>query len=234
MTLSDFCISPTEFAIGLLPQGNTQDIVSYYSTCTGTDPTAEYVAAATGAIRAMNETTVALLGNQCQGNTDLELVLGNLTVSQSLIDEVVALGQCEPSYNQVNDLLHNAVCFQLFTGFYIMWVCQYVISLGVFCLLVVSCIIYQYFGTYWGLKQEDVDKMIGNPAELLLSPEVGTSTGTNTGTRNSRHSRGRGDSEGLRVQAPVRATPASTTLMPNNTYATPIINYDLPATESSE
>mgnify|MGYP003385543335 CR=1 FL=1 len=196
---------------------------------------AEYISGANEAIHTMNETVTALLADQCQGSQELEYVQGNLTISQEYLNQIEYLSQCSAYYTEANDLLHNAVCFQLFTGFYIMWVCQYVISLGVFCLLVVSCIIYQYFGTYWGMVKEDLDAMVGHLEEGLLpvgggsssthgesgllsnaifgTSDIGTGSNTNTNTGSG--------------------SVASVTLTPNNTYVNPIINYGVSTAATS-
>jgi hypothetical protein len=220
MVISDFCISPTEYAINLLPPGDTQDIVSYYSTCSGTDPMQEYISGANSALQTMNQTVTALLETaQCQGNQDLIYVQGNLTLSQEYLNQIDYLSECQAYYDQTNDLLHNAVCFQLFTGFYIVWVCQYVISLGVFLLLVVSCIIYQYFGTYWGMEKADLDMMVHH---------------MEAGQRPGRQASSGGQLRTLLFGPEQTASDrGNSVLSPANSYAAPNIDYESGAGSSS-
>ena len=231
MVLSDFCMSPTEYAVNLLEPGSTRDMVSYYSTCSGTDPVVEYLSDANAAVAAMDDLVNTLLGGSCQGDQEMLYVQGNLSLANATLIEVETLSQCGPYYNQANDLLHNAVCFNLFTGFYIAWVCQYVISGGVFLLLLVSTMIYQFFGPYWYMEQADLDNMVNSLEERLLPPEDNSSTlqPTIPGHEPSPNSGAQVTSPGAYVYAPlsydspagVSAPQVASTELSNDTSVSP-------------
>lgn len=168
MVISDFCMSPTQYAINLIPTGDTQDIVAYYTTCSGSDPLEPYLSQAVDSLNELNNSVSSLLTYQCPGDSQLLYIQGNLTLANTTLAAVDVLTTCEPYVEESNDFLHNALCFQLFTGSYILWVCQFVISGGVFVLLVLSTFIYQYFGTYWHMEKADLDNLVHSMEEGLI------------------------------------------------------------------
>ena len=169
MLLSDFCMEPIQNTMLVLPVGTTQNITSYYLTCTGVNPTQEYIDSSYAAITSMNDTLNTILAsNSCPlATSELIYVQQNLTVSYNILNDITALSSCPPIQSELSSFLENTTCYQIFVGMYIVWVCQYVISGATFFVLITASIIYHYFGRYWNMEQQDLD-LITNDLEVGL------------------------------------------------------------------
>ena len=171
MLLSDFCVEPIRNTMLVLPPGTSQNITSFYLTCTGANPTQEYIDASYSAISSMNSTINYLLDNNvCPlAINELNYVQQNLTISYQILNDITFLSSCPPIQSELSSFLENTTCYQLFVGMYIVWICQYVISGTTFLVLITASIIYHYFGRYWNMKQEDLD-LLTNDLEVGLVP----------------------------------------------------------------
>ena len=185
MTMSDFCMTPINNTIPLIPPGTNQQVIEYYLTCSGTNPFEDDIQEAYNATALLKASVDTLLSTSCPGNQDLLYVRGNISIINLYLDNITAISDCPPYQEQSDKMLNNAICYQLFIGTYITWICQYVISMGIFFLLITSSTIYYYFGRYWGMEKEDVDNIVasleekntGDPGEV--NQNIGNATQRN-------------------------------------------------------
>jgi Tweety len=142
--LADFCMNPTNNLLTAAPAGTTYDIVSYYSTCVGTDPLTGSLSGAQDAINTLYSSITDLyLVCPAATNPNLVYAQNNLTyISQTLYD-IGNTTACPPLQYQVDQVLETGFCNNGFTGFYIFWAGAYVAAAGLFFATIVVSIVYQ-------------------------------------------------------------------------------------------
>lgn len=165
MGMADFCISPTDNLIHLVPVGDEyRDTISYYSTCTGENPFSNDLTAAFIALEQMNRTLYALTESTglCPNNPYLTTAEHDVDDSYVYLTDINVTSSCPPVMSEINSILHNSLCFDLFGGFYSTWITQYSSTFFLFILCIIASIVYQYFGRYWGMEKEDLDDLVKN------------------------------------------------------------------------
>ena len=179
-------MSPTNNTLPLIPPGTQEDVISYYITCIGENPYGTYLEGAYNATYDLNRTLNVLLDTTCPNNQDLLNIQNNLTDVVYNLDNITLSSACPPFQQQADIVLNTAICDDFFKGTFLIWVSQYVVSGSIFILLVVSSIIYYYFGRYWNMDKDDLDNMVARLVE-----NDGGNSGNVTGTNGGGESQGR-------------------------------------------
>lgn len=168
MALADFCYEPTDNLVNLVPTGDDRALMSYYATCEGTNPLDSYISNAYSALDAINAELMSLTNpttGACPDNPELVQAQDDVVAAYRSMDAIYVTEECPPVKSHIDSILHNAVCFNLFGGFYTIWVSQFTSSAALFFLCVVASVIYQYFGRYWGMQFEDMQSIMENIEE---------------------------------------------------------------------
>ena len=178
MLMSDFCMEPTNNMLAVVPE-DSYDTIAYYATCNGTNPIVEPLGDAYATVLLWNETITTLTepGGDCEGNPyliacyeDIDDILGNLT----MIAETAA---CPPIQDEWANIFNDAVCDSGFYGIFFVWASQFTAIAFLFVLMVISSLLFKYFGLHWDRTARDVtitQSEIVNPAmsNFFLGEEV--------------------------------------------------------------
>jgi hypothetical protein len=143
-------MSPTENTIGLVPD-DTKEIVTYYSSCNGTNPLQEPLILALNYTYLMNSTINVLTSStgSCPGDPNLMACYAD---TRAIVDSLTAISvsaQCPPVKEQWDDAVNNGACDHVFNGSLWMWSSMFVSGTFLFFLLIVGSIIYKFFDELW-------------------------------------------------------------------------------------
>lgn len=147
---ADFCMAPTENAIQVAP-ADTQEVISYYATCQGTNPIAEPLAAVYNYTLVFNATINALTApdSVCPGDpyllachSDVNSIIQSLTV-------IAEEAKCDPIKEQWDDVVNEATCDSMFYGILDLWAGQYWTASTLFCLVISASIVYSHFDSWF-------------------------------------------------------------------------------------
>lgn len=132
----------------LVPR-DVYNVTVYYTSCVGENPLQPSLDAVT---EFTNDFSTALnaLSALCPTNTYVQAcypLLDDVENTLTLTTNEIA---CPPTQSQLNDILEDGLCDDVFHGIYYVWMGQYLTtSLVLVCTIAIS-LCYQYFGTYWG------------------------------------------------------------------------------------
>lgn len=178
--LADLCFSPTENVLSIVPGGQTKSILSYYSSCVGTNPLSSYTTNSSYYITMLNSSINALAfgpNATCPKNQYLmetTFYLNDLSLQISNLNSEIA---CPVAARLWATTLNQSICTHLFTGFYVMWISQFITSAGLFLTMCLGSVVYQYFGDFWRLTKNsrslDAPEETINPIEyeMLSTPQ---------------------------------------------------------------
>jgi Tweety len=155
--MADFCMSPYDnLQVSISGDStSTSEMVSYYSTCEGTNPLYTPVSSAQSLAGEMASFINDLLDSSCVNNSYLIQAQGNITAIQSCLNNIEQSYACPPIELEFNQILTNGLCEDGFTGLYILWLWIYVTSsLAVVSTVIVS-VIHMYFARYWNIDEDD-------------------------------------------------------------------------------
>lgn len=155
-------MNPNEYAVNFVPSGNVHDVVQYYATCSGSNPLDPSLESAftytTDLYFFIGNLTEA--SGPCPSNPYLESALVSVESVYGYLEQIAEVGQCPPILQEINDSLHHAICYNIFIGLYITWLAQFITSGNLFVLLMISSVVYQYFGRFWGMNEEDLEHIL--------------------------------------------------------------------------
>jgi hypothetical protein len=128
------------------------NVTSYYLNCEGVntletdlDFAYEFVEQYDSAI-----TQLQAAVPQCAASQGLSASLVDLQMINGTLNSVYAELYCPPIQAEMSDLLETGLCEQGFEGIYTIWLGQYISVSCLFVVTIIVCVIYQYFGQYWG------------------------------------------------------------------------------------
>ena len=148
--MGDFCQAPTNNLISITPDSAVEE-ATYFGTCNGTNPFDESVSDAYSAVQELQGAVNALTapGASCDGNTYLLACLPVIEDMYTELDSIERDMSCGPLQQLWGDIVNESTCDNIYTGLFILFWTTTLIFLAYFCLLVVSSLIYQYFGEMW-------------------------------------------------------------------------------------
>jgi hypothetical protein len=172
--MGDFCQAPTDNLIMLAPD-SVSDEATYFGTCNGTNPFSEPVTDAYEAIQELETAVFALTetGGQCEGNSYLLACLPVIDDMYVEIDDIEKEMECNPLQKLWGDIVNDSTCHNIYTGIFILFWTVFLIYLVYFCLLIISSLIYQYFGDLW--HAEDTLKLledVNNSSSVVNNGEL--------------------------------------------------------------
>ena len=158
--LGDVCTKPSWNIITNVPTGSLQNMAAYFSSCRGVNTVGVSVSNAMASAMSLS--------------TGIHVLLANATSSSSATNGTVAAGACFNDPNLLNmqselqgilgliasanqnmvcpplqrlwfAIVNTAICTDLFTGFYSLWVSQLITSLFLFLAIMLGSISWQYY-----------------------------------------------------------------------------------------
>lgn len=173
---ADFCMSPSGNVISVLgDDGGSVDIVSYISECVGTNPFQNATDTCFIALDSLQTTINGLVTDPgaCNQNSVLEATLPQIS---SLINSLYGItnttNQCAPIQKVWETMINTSFCTELFSGFFMIYACQFLMSLFLFLLMSSSAMMYPFMEPkFWKLSKDDVSSNF-DPLANLDSHEV--------------------------------------------------------------
>lgn len=147
-------MAPTNNAISVSPD-SAVDVATYYGTCNGTNPFDESLSSAYDAVNDLNSSITFLVqpGGLCENDPyllacypSIDDIYTNLTVISDGI-------QCQPIQNEWATIFNKSLCRDYYAALYIIFETLVGILVTFFPLLVISSLLYQYFGTLWKAEE---------------------------------------------------------------------------------
>jgi hypothetical protein len=89
------------------------------------------------------------------------------------IDDIEKEMECNPLQKLWGDIVNDSTCHNIYTGIFILFWTVFLIYLVYFCLLIISSLIYQYFGDLW--HAEDTLKLledVNNSSSVVNNGEL--------------------------------------------------------------
>mmetsp|Transcript_31827 Transcript_31827/g.43432 ORF Transcript_31827/g.43432 Transcript_31827/m.43432 type:complete len:269 (-) Transcript_31827:1131-1937(-) len=136
-------------------------LLEYYSRCSGPNPMGHYITDSRTAIDAFNFT----LSKYCIYTTPsrqtaslMQTTLTNMTQSIASLDSELA---CSHIQNDLLGIINTGFCGDFYSGVFVVWSAQLVVSFSLFWLVVLATIAYQYH-----------DETRKNKEKGLVAPEV--------------------------------------------------------------
>eukprot|EP01038_Epipyxis_sp_PR26KG_P007292 gene7292-9934_t len=156
MLMADVCMAPTQNLVDLLPSGNIQDTLSYYSTCTGSNPIGFDVTNATASVALVKEYYVNLTtSGLCQNSSYLS---SNYYIVQDLsyqVSNLTSFAECSPIQNIWDKAINIGLCDNTFTGIYVIWLAIFVTSGALYFTMCFASVLYEYFNDFWNISEND-------------------------------------------------------------------------------
>jgi hypothetical protein len=173
--LADFCIAPTDNAISVTPD-SALDVATYYGTCNGTNPFDESLTSAYEAVNDLNASITFLVqpGGLCENNPYLLACYPSIDDIYSNLTFISDGIQCQPIQNEWATVFNKSLCRDYYSALYIVFETLIGILITFFPLLIISSLLYQYFGTLW--KAEE-----GHTLEIPIRDSEGNPLGTLSG-----------------------------------------------------
>jgi len=165
---ADLCVNPAK-NLGAISPPAAQDMLTYFSTCVGTDPFDSPLNQAQSGVTDLTS-AIANLQSDCSAPNWSDLT----NASQGIVNSLGAVSletDCEPLYKVYDVFVNQAICNDTFAGFYNLWISVCCSSIMLFFLMIFTSIMWQYFGVSWKLRPDNVHT--GNHMHL-----VGTSGGS--------------------------------------------------------
>ena len=128
-----------------------KNILNYYLTCEGTNPFQANIQNSTIYTNQVKAELTQLVTLIPACNLDVNIqqsfhYIDNINLDLfNLVDET----QCGTIYNVFNTAINQGLCNYIFTGYYALWITQFVTSGCFFFVMCYSSVLYQYFGQYW-------------------------------------------------------------------------------------
>ena len=146
--LGDICTRPSWNVITSVPAGSLQNMAAYYSSCRGVNAVGVSVSSAKTSALSIG----ALVTNASSSPTGICFNDPNLLSMQSEVQGILGLIAsanknmvCPPLQSLWFSIVNTAICTDLFTGFYSLWVSQLITSLFLFLALMLASISWQYY-----------------------------------------------------------------------------------------
>lgn len=147
-------MEPTDNALSIAPD-SALDVATYYGTCNGTNPFDESISSSYEALYDLNTSITFLVspGGLCENNPYLLSCYGpinDMFANLTIITENIA---CDPLQEEWGNVFNEAVCYDYFISLYILFYTLIGLLICFFPLLVISSLLYQYFGALWKTEE---------------------------------------------------------------------------------
>ncbi len=162
---ADFCMEPSDNLANMVPSG-TGDLVSYYSTCVGSSPFTASLTESQDQIALFGTTSesgsyMSDLNTLCQAANDpngqtVSYIATQLNSISGGLGDIDSETSCEPMYAVYNTFINKAMCTNTFNGLYKIWGAAFITSIALYGVMCFSSVMWQYFGTAWKLRPNDV------------------------------------------------------------------------------
>lgn len=177
-------MDPTDNTLQMLEPGSTNyDMASYYATCTGTDPLESSL---TSAYTAVNDMQSALVDAEaaCPGNEYVANMIAEIPQMMATLYSIGNATSCPPLQAQVNEVVETGLCKDSFIGLFVIWVSQFITVLTLFSVTVVVSIMYQFFGRYWDITEQQArdEVILGVPTYSYFDASQANYTGGSSAT----------------------------------------------------
>jgi len=160
---ADMCVDPAKNLGAVTGSTSTQDMLTYFSTCVGTDPFDKPLTDATSSMNTFSE-SLQPFQTECSAENWTLLQSASTGIVTSLTD-VNKQTDCEPLYKVYNKFVNEAICNNAFAGFYNVWLSVCCSSIMLFFLMIFTSVMWQYFGVSWKLRPDNVHT--GNHMHLV-------------------------------------------------------------------
>ena len=132
-------MSPTENLLQITPS-SVYNVTQYYTTCAGTNPMSADLVAAEDLIRQGEVAVRIVLRQYCPGDPYLEDALTQISRINNIFGNITTLIACEPNQEQLQSVLNDGFCGDVFKGVYTIWVSQYFCgAVLLVCSIIASC-----------------------------------------------------------------------------------------------
>jgi hypothetical protein len=166
---ADFCMEPSDNIAGLAPSNSLKKQISYFSTCVGESPFEDGFTGASDSIGTMTTAlddvyTSCAAYSYANGNvylSELPNWLVSSNESQAIQDSITKMNStisCIEINGIYANFIYDAICTNIFRGFYRFWIIEYVVSGTLFFTIIMTSVAWQYFGAAWKLKSGTVHK----------------------------------------------------------------------------
>ena len=185
MGASDFCMHPTDYVLALAESGSNQETLSYFATCNGVNPSANFVSDAEYNINVMRYFVSYLGTSSCPEYDYLTDRVDSILdrVNTNFID-ITSLASCDTYVPYWNSFFHDGVCGYAFDGMYMIWITQ---TLCAICLLVAAMCASSIFPYFLVLKKmyfaSEMMSSHGKGSSCLSSEEEISSLSSRTAGR---------------------------------------------------
>lgn len=160
---ADLCVDPAENLGVMTGSTSTQDMLTYFSTCVGTDP---FNKPLTDGVSNINSFTASLSSFYDECTDDNKALIENASAGiVASLNAVNIQTDCEPLYKVYNKFVNEAICNNAFAGFYNVWLSVCCSSIMLFFLMIFTSVMWQYFGVSWKLRPDNVHT--GNHMHLV-------------------------------------------------------------------
>jgi hypothetical protein len=168
---ADFCMSPSANVVDSLGEGSSADIVSYVSECVGVNPFVNATDSSFIALEALQSSITTLVDDvatSCYQNSDLEETLPQVSLLiNSLYSITNTTNECPPIQLVWETIVNQSFCTKLFSGFFVIYACQFLMSLFLFLTMSSSAMMYPFMEKrFWKLTKEDINGAFDPVANL--------------------------------------------------------------------
>lgn len=166
-------MKPTDNALLIAPD-SALEVATYYSTCNGTNPFDESISLSYEALNDLNTSITILVrpGGVCENNPYLLSCFGPINDMYANLTIITDNTVCEPLQSEWGNVFNDAICYDYFISLYILFYTLILLIISFFPLLVISSLLYQYFGALWKTEEGHVLEIPirdseGNPLSSL-------------------------------------------------------------------
>ena len=146
--LGDFCVQPTHNIIKATPDGDLEDMVRFYSHCTGNDTIGERLLAVQDALGDISNATSTIMLHPsfgCSSDSNLLTIVATISTVGDRFGDIRSALTCVNFQAVWFTLMNDSFCGGIYSGIYSLWVSQFITSFFLFFLIVCASISYQYF-----------------------------------------------------------------------------------------
>lgn len=211
-------MDPTNNAIMISPE-DTQEMISFYATCVGTNPLLESLESAYNYTVLLNGTIYELSepDGLCPNDSYLLASLEDIDAIVASYKVIASEAECPPIKEQWDNVIDDATCDSMFHGVLDLWAGEYWTATALFLLIIAAKIVYDHFDTWFEVEETSPFNTGVNPSSSDKRREKSINLGSN-------HEHGPGFShEGSKIHIPstVNVAYSTTFLFDDDTPLSP-------------
>ena len=170
--LGDFCVQPTHNVIKATPDGALEDMVRFYSHCSGNDTIGEKLTAVQESFTDLSNATTVVADLFCSSDTNLETISSTIQNAGTRFIDIRDYITCTNFQAVWFTLFNDCFCGGIYSGIYSLWVSQFITSFFLFFLIVIASVSYQYFHPDHAKKVIPVAEELEEGMKAPTSPEL--------------------------------------------------------------